>query len=253
MKEIKETISILKARWPEAIVIVSLYTLTDAVPHLLQNVRTDPSKTAILSLVALILVVVATVLQYGFLRTVHLDSQRRQAIMTLYSIGRKFFSRAVGYGLIYVVCYSVLAWLTFLVIKRLTSIETGFFETMKSAPALFQLYVTVPVFVLVKVQLLVPAIILVFDCGVFESFKSMRRWRLLDSKELVALFCLNMAMAFIWGFVRVHLDPNGIMLYIVSSIKTIGDQVLGVIIAVTAVRFVGSHGSEVQNESRPTG
>jgi len=240
MKEIKEAMSILRARWPEAVVIVSLYALIDAVPRLLRSAATDPRKGTVWYFVPLILLIIATVLKYGFLRTVHLDGRQRQTIPTLYYAGRKFFSRIVGYGLIYSICYCVLIWLAFLAIKHLASIETSLLGTMKSSPSLFLLCVTVPTVVLIKIQLLVPAIILVRDCGLFESFKSLRKRKLLDSKALVALFCLSLVLTVIWGLARVRLAPDGILLYVASSIYAIGTQVLWIIIAVAAVRFVGA-------------
>ncbi len=253
MKEIKETISILKARWSEAIVIVSLYVLIDAARHLFRSARPVPNKVMILSCMALVLVIVTTILKYGFLRTVLLGNRQRQTFANLLEVGKRFFWRAVGYGLIYLICFAILIWLTFLVIKNLASVEMGFWETMKSAPLLFLLYSTIPGLILVKVQLLVPAIILVLDCGVFEGFKSLRKWRLLDSKELVALFCLNMALALFWGFVRVSFDTKGVLFYILAIVSSIVSRALWIIIAVTAVRFVGSHGSEEQNGSWSNG
>ena len=240
MKEIREAISILRARWPEAVILVSLYALMGAVPSLVRRAAPDPRKTAALGSLLLILLIIATVLKYGFLRTVHVDGRQRQTITTLYYAGRKFFSRIVGYGLIYSICYFVLNWLAFLAIKHLASIETGFLGTMKSMPTLFLLSILVPLVVLMKIQLLVPATILVRDCGLIESFKSLRKRKLLDSKALVALFCLSLVLTVIWGLARVRLAPDGIALYVASSIYAVGTQVLWIIIAVTAVRFVGA-------------
>jgi hypothetical protein len=94
--------------------------------------------------------------------------------------------------------------------------------------------------ILIKVVLFIPALILVLDCGVFESFKFLRKCKLLDSRELVALFCLQMVLPFLWIFLRIPYNPETTSQYILRSVPTVIGYVLWLIIAVTAVRFVGS-------------
>ena len=240
MKEVKETISIFKVRWPEAALIVGLFVLANIGTLLSRSTRSDTIKAMIFICIGLSLMIVSSILKYGFLRTVYLQNQQKQSPTTLLNIGKHFFWRMVGYGLIYFVSYSILVWFTFLMIKYLASINTGFFETAKSTPWLFLLCSPLPMFVLIKVQLLMPAIILVSDCGVFESFKSLRKFRLLDLKELIALFCLQPILAFLWALLEIHYKAEAILRLISSSLHTATVSALGLIIAVTAVRFVSS-------------
>ncbi len=245
MTEIKETLAILKARWPEVTLIIGLYALAVLSNNLFRAARLGLTKTLIsmyipFLLFSLTLMVVSTILNYGFLRTVYLEDQKGQTPMALLKKGRYFFWRMVGFGLIYVVPYFILAWLIFLIIKYFTSIDTGFFETAKVTPWLHQLYFIAPMLILIKVVLFIPALILVLDCGVFESFKFLRKCKLLDSRELVALFCLRMVLPFLWVFLRIPYNPETTSQYILRSVPTVIDYVLWLIIAVTAVRFVGS-------------
>ena len=94
--------------------------------------------------------------------------------------------------------------------------------------------------ILVKVVLFIPALILVLDCGVFESFKFLRKCKLLDSRELVALFCLRVVLPFLWVFLRISYNPETTSQYILRTVPTVIGYVLWLTIAVTAVRFVGS-------------
>jgi hypothetical protein len=146
----------------------------------------------------------------------------------------------VGFGLICVIPYFILAWLIFLMIKYFTFVDTGFFETGKVAPWLFQLCFTVPMLILIKPVLFVPALIFVLDCRVFESLKSLRKCRLFDSRELVALFCLRMALPFCWAFLQISYGAGTTSQYILRGVTASISYFVWLVIAVTAVRFVGS-------------
>ncbi|MBW8038395.1 MAG: hypothetical protein FVQ85_00150 [Planctomycetes bacterium] len=245
MAEIKKTLTILKARWPEVTLIIGLYALAVLSNNLSRATRPDLTKTLFLlripfSLFSLTLMVVSMILNYGFLRTVHLEGQKVQTPMALLKTGRHFFWRMVGFGLIYIVPYFILAWLIFLIIKYFTFIDTGFLETAKVAPWLYQLCSIAPMLILIKVVLFIPALIIVLDCGVFKSFKFLRKCKLLDSRELVALFCLRMVLPFLWIFLQIPYNPATSSQYILRIVSSIIGQFIGLIISVMAVRFVAS-------------
>lgn len=245
MAEIKKTLTILKARWPEVTLIIGLYALAILSNNLSRATRPDLTKTLFLlripfSLFSLTLMVVSMILNYGFLRTVHLEGQKVQTPMALLKTGRHFFWRMVGFGLIYIVPYFILAWLIFLIIKYFTFIDTGFLETAKVTPWLYQLCSIAPMLILIKVVLFIPALIIVLDCGVFKSFKFLRKCKLLDSRELVALFCLRMVLPFLWVFLQIPYNPATSSQYILRIVSSIIGQFIGLIISVMAVRFVAS-------------
>ena len=242
MTEIKRTLEILKARWPEVTLIVGLYALAVLSNNLFRAARPYSTKTLILLCTpfSLTLIVGSTILNYGFLRTVYLEGQKGQTPMTLLKKGKHFFWRMVGFGLIYLIPYFILAWLIFLMIKYFTSINTGFFETGKVTPWLYQLCFIAPTLILIKLVLFVPALIFVLDCRVFESFNFLRKCRLLDSRELIALFCLRMVLPFLWLFLQIPYDAETTSQHILRSVPEVIGYVLWLIIAVTAVRFVGS-------------
>jgi hypothetical protein len=242
MSEIKNTLGILKARWPEVALIVGLYALAALSNNLFRAVRGDVARTltSLYMVFPLTVMVVSMMLNYGFLRTVYLEGQKRQTAMALLKKGTHFFWRMVGFGLIWVVPYFMLAWLVFLIIKYFTPIDTGFFKTGKVIPWLYQLCFIAPMLILIKVVLFIPALILVLDCRVFETFKFLRKCRLLDSRELVALFCLRMALPFLWVFLQIPYNPETTSQYILRTVTTVMSYFIWLIIGVTAVRFVGS-------------
>lgn len=242
MTEIKETIAIFKIRWPEATLIVGFYTLVSLSNSLFRATKPDLTKTLFLLYIPflLILTVVSTMLNYGFLRTVYLEGQKRQMPIDLLKIGKHFFWRMVGLGLIFVVSYLILTQLIFLIIKYFTSTDTGFAESAKSTSWLYQLCFVAAMLILIKVSLFIPALILVLDCGVFKSFKFLRKCKLLESKELVALFCLGVVIPLLWTLLIIPYNPETSLQYILRIVTTVISYALWLIIGVIAVRFVSS-------------
>ncbi|MHC4243762.1 MAG: hypothetical protein ACYSU4_15260 [Planctomycetota bacterium] len=160
--------------------------------------------------------------------------------MDLLKMGKHFFWRMVGFGFIYAGLYFILTVLIFSITKYFTSTNTGFFESAKSAPWLYRLCSTAAMLIMIKVSLFIPALIVVLDCRVINSFKLLSKFKLFKSKELVALFCLCTVMPLLWLLLKIPENPETISQYIITIVTIVTGQVLGLTVAVTAVRFVGS-------------
>ncbi len=242
MNEIKETIAILKARLPEVTLIIGLFALANLSKSLFLPTKPDLTKTLFLINIPFLLslMVLSIILYHGFLRTVHLEGPKKQTPMVLLMTGKHFFWRMFGLGLIFAASYLILTWLIFLIIKYFTSIDADFTEFAKLTPWQHQLCFIAAMLILIKVTLFIPALILVLDCGVFKSFQFLRKCKLLESKELVALFCLDVVMPFLWILLKIPNNPETISQYILSIITIVINNILWLIINVTAVRFVGS-------------
>ncbi|MHC4586577.1 MAG: hypothetical protein ACYS3N_18760, partial [Planctomycetota bacterium] len=196
MSEIQKTLAILKARRPEVALIVGLYTLVELSHSLFNFTEADLTKTFFLPSIFFVLsmAIISMILYYGFLRTVHLEGPKEQTPMDLLKMGKHFFWRMVGFGFIYAGLYFILTVLIFSITKYFTSTNTGFFESAKSAPWLYRLCSTAAMLIMIKVSLFIPALIVVLDCRVINSFKLLSKFKLFKSKELVALFCLCTVM-----------------------------------------------------------
>ncbi|MBW7990392.1 MAG: hypothetical protein FVQ84_10310 [Planctomycetes bacterium] len=242
MTEIQKTIAILKIRWPEVTLIVGLYTLVELSHSLFGFAEPDVTKTSFLPSILFILslTVVSMLLTYGFLRTVHLEGPKEQTPMDLLKTGKHFFWRMVGFGFIFAGLYFILTGLIFSITKYFTSTNTGFIESATSAPWLYQLCSTATMLIMIKVSLFVPALILVLDCRVVNSFKLLSKFKLFKSKELVALFCLSTVIHLLWLLLKIPENPETISQYILKIGTIVTGQVLGLIVVVTAVRFVSS-------------
>ena len=233
MNEIKKTLAILKARWPEVILLIGLAVLLPFLSKLLTKLKYDSalSSTVLSAGFLLPLMVIRTMLRSGFLRTVYLEGQQRQTIAVLLRTGLPFFWRMIGLGLLFAI--------PFLTVTLLSTRLVG------KPTALGQLVMSI---ILMKFILLLPALVIVLDCRVFESFKFLKNCRLRDARELIVLFCFKMAFLCLRMFLRTLYGATTIPQSIFSIVTSLTTCFIGLIIAVMAVRFVASLHLEYDNQ-----
>ena len=244
MTETQKTLAILRARWSEVTLIVGLATLVELSYSLFGFTEPDVDVTKTMFLPSILFILSLTVfsiiLSYGFLRTVYLEGPKEQTPIDLLKTGKHFFWRMVGFSFIYAGLYFILIRIIFSIIKYFTSINTGFIESATSAPWLYQLCSTAAMLITIKISLFIPPLILVMDCRVVNSFKLLSKFKLFKSKELVALFCLSTMIHLLWLLLKIPENPETISQYIITIGTIVTGQVLGLIVTVTAVRFVSS-------------
>ena len=239
MNDIKKTLLILKARLPEVILLVGLNVLVVLSSLLFREENSEPVMTySLFSIIISLLFTIGLInLRLGFLRTVYLEEEKQQLPSVLLKTGKHFFWRIVYLGLLYVIVYLALAWFIFSITKQVIPISKGFFET---APWVRQLFFILAMLTLVKPFLLIPAMIIVLDCGIFQSFRLLRQCHLRDSKPLVMLFLVQMAFTFLWSFLPISGDKVVMSEYVFISAGSIIGYFLSLAIAISAIRFVGS-------------
>jgi len=239
MTEIKKTLAILKARRPEVILLVGLNFLFLLSIKLMLTTEAESAKLqpAITSLFVLLMGTILTILTLGFQRTVYLEGEKQQSPMVLLKTGKRFFWRMVKLGLIWMPLYFILAWLTFSVTKLFTSINAGFFQTAQLFPLLYQFCFAVPSLILLKPLLLLPVIIIVWDCKVIESFKHLKNYRVFDAKELVILFLILTICNFVSTLLP---NPDELKTILLLMVPHILIYFIRLMVVVTAVRFAAS-------------
>lgn len=224
MDQIKKTLITLKARWPEVALIISIFLLVPIMAKRGYNFREEQRRYVdiLFLIVNLSALLASTILGYGFLRTVYLENTKRQSISVLFRIGKKFFWRMVGFGLLYM--------LPMYIIYGVLSRMSGHLSV--------QWTFSVWELLLIKIILLVPALIIVFDIGIFESFKKLKNYKILDAKPLIALFLIHIALPLIWLFVLKFGATAMVSNLILDLFRAFVSKFLLLMIAVTAVRFV---------------
>ena len=240
MNEINKTLSILKARWPEVILIIGLIILGPFLSKLRTKLKYDSvlNLTVLAAWFLLALMIVTATLRLGFLRTVYLEGQKRQSIPVLLRTGFHFLWRMIVLGSLYFIPLLMLMFLnTRLVARRVAPGETDILHNIFLIRRLLVLVITI---ILMKFILLIPALVIVLDCRAFESFKFLKNCRLRDAREIIILFCFQMALPYLWMFLRRLYGATTIPQQIFSIVNTVATSFIGLIIAVMAVRFVAS-------------
>ena len=245
MAEIKRVLAILTARWPEVALIIGLNVLCLVVNklHLMAAPERNPIEAMIGSgylLVLPIIILIIMLLTVGLQRTVYLEGQERQSPLVLLRVGRYFLWRIIKLGLVFVPAVWILAWLTFLAIKEVTSIQMDFLKSAEVAPLVYQLCFAAASLVLIKPLLLMFPLMVVLDCPVFVSFKLLKQCKLLDAKDMVMLFLISTALTSLWGFLPSIKSASTISEGLLIIAWHVVRGFLGLVIAVLAVRFVAS-------------
>ena len=241
MTEIKKTLAILKARWPEVTLIIGIFLSRPLVNKLLSGLVAKqlltPNKFVLLyPSISLLLVAISATLRSGFLRTVYLQGNQRSSPLTLLRMGIYFLWRMVVLGALYSIPFLLVTLLSTRIIAGLVSpeslVQIGFWIN--------QLFFMAFSVILVKLILLLPALVIVLDCRTFESFKFLKHCRLWEAKELVILFYAHLVFRFLLRFLRLHYDiPTGSR-YILEIGPLIISGFVNLTIAVMAMKFVAS-------------
>ncbi len=251
MTEIKETLAILKARWPEVIVIVGLSFLARFLPvlpvYLVAKRFLTPRMFYLLyALICILFVVVLTTLRCGFLRTVYLEGQKRHSPLVLLQVGIHFLWRMIVLGGLYSLPFLMLIFLNRYVIVKLVT-PASLSHTSFWIDRLFYIIVNI---VFVKLILFIPALVIVLDCKTFESFKFLKFYKLSDAKKLVILYCVIIAIDLFASILSLYCSgissgstyfvATAITQYILRIIYSVAINFVYLMMAVMAVRFVGS-------------
>jgi hypothetical protein len=245
LDEIRKTLSILKSRWLEAVLIIGLLALSEQLIYLLprifhpRNIRFINMSIYLVNICVLLFVLLIT---GGFLRTVYLEQKKRQSLLNLIRIGNHFFSRLFRFRILYAAVFMFwfggLYWISQITVL---SMDSNIFRLVNQAGS------TIIKFILAKPILLVPALIIVGDCDLFKSFGFMRQIRLLKAKPLLAVFLVQIVLSlFFQYFHNVSAQVSWhFLFYILRSVIL---QFLSLSIQIMAVNFVGSSGIECNRE-----
>lgn len=249
MNEIKDTIAILKARWPEVFLIVSIQALSTFGIALLPQVGGLNSLLGLAIMACMLwLMLLTLLLPAGFLRSVHLEGPKRQSPLDLLQIGRHFLWRIVRLGLLWTPAYLSLAWMVFMIAKRPEVTDPGFWKTAETDPVVFCCCFAVARLILIKPALLILPIVIVTDCRIWPSFELLKRFKLADAEGPVALFVASASLTVLWAFLTPADSVSSISPHIVRFLMALTQLLVDLMVAVAAVRFVGSAGL-VQGEN----
>ncbi len=257
MTELKNTLLILKTRWTEVVILLGLQILSFLpLPSqwFLPPKRYLAETRILLYLILPLRILVfslSIILFSGFLRTIIFNPQKREPLVSLLKTGNRFFWRLLGFGTLFFVSCLILAWLSFSIAARFTSARVGFSEVEKTSPFFYQSCFVTAIMILAKLYLFIPAIIIILDCRLSDSFKLLKYCKLFAAKELVAMFGFQLVASYLWILLPGTHETATISLRMVNYISPTVQYLIMLIISVMAVRFVTSLNLPYDTEVRP--
>ncbi|MBW8000554.1 MAG: hypothetical protein FVQ80_00845 [Planctomycetes bacterium] len=234
MTDIKKTLEILICRWPEVALLAVLNSFLPLSMTMLmpQEQKAVTGSALIAAIVSFGFVIISILLFMGFLRTIHLGGARPQQPITLLKTGKHFFWRYFFFSLIYSTVILTLWALTL----SLTEPAAGeAVAVWKQKGPLF-----LASFVFMKFIVLVMPIIIVADCSVLNAFKALKRYKLLEQKQLVYLYCVQVAASYILIFLPVQSDTETFFSQVLGILHQAIIYLISLVVSVTAIRFVAS-------------
>lgn len=238
MGEIRKTLAIIKNRWPEVTLVLGLYAIGLIAINSVKAEEASLTASGLLLLIfSLAVMTAAVILKYGFLRTAHLEGQRQQLTSVLFRVGKQFFWRMAGYGILILGACLLLLLPLLIMVNGFAFSDVKIFEM---PPWVMSLCFIAATIVLLKPLLFIPALIMGLDCGVFDSINLLKEFSFLRAKPVLVLFLLQIMFS-LMGFFLGSSSDNVSMLYWIYAISlSIVKIFLELMIVITAIRFVVS-------------
>ena len=234
MNEIKEALEILKARWLEVALIIGISFLASLLAGIS---KVYPLYRSWMGLACLGLLLIEILFYLGFLRSAFLESDKRQSPLILLQKGMRFFLRFFGLGILYAIVLIILLGAIFWVLKIALSIEGSLKEV---APIITRLHWFIAHLILIKPYLLIPALVIVLDCGVFESFKYLSQCKLFHARGLLVVYGIQIISPTLWFLLTKGSELATWLQFALGLSYYVIWHLLTLIIFVMAVRFIAS-------------
>jgi hypothetical protein len=230
MDEIKQTLTILKNRWYEVALLIGLWALHRLIAL---TIRIYPDIQALIQIVSISLSILILIVLIGFLRAVSIQQTERQSLGDLIRAGIPFFWRFLILGILGGLAGMVFFWL----LPRIIGTESIVFHHVSTA--FMKL-------LLAKLFLLLPALVIVTDCSISESFNRMWKIKLLQphAKPLLISFLIayivlpTLLMLLFPNFWRAGTSITWAAA--IPVLYSIFVHIMNLMVSVMAIRFVSS-------------
>ena len=251
--ELPGVIELLKSRWPEAVLVIAFQACLFMLgSHMFgMSASFDGTKEEapfallpdgwafMIGFGVIIFLIVSEMLRLGFLRTALTGGCSQREPIELLKTGRYFFWRMIRFRIIYELTVFAV-W--FVLLTVFGSFLAGNNEPKNLPVWMARSGLFLACMILMKPWLLMPAIIVTINCNVRQSFHSLKRYRLMANRSIIALFM-------VWVFVQVFFvmqlgpaesdGPAGVQ-YFTMGIQAIVLSTLNLAITLAAVLFVAN-------------
>ncbi len=235
--------TILKARWPEAILIVVFQAVSITLAERIAwtfwpDAGNTLSEMAILGMSAgsACFGVLWLILLLGFLRSARVTGAAPHDPHQLIIIGRHFFWRTV---LVKIAVFCLTVILLFLLIALMSNILIALGrpitpENLPAWPGIVNICVIH--IVLVKLILVTPAFILSRDCSITQALEYTTRSKIIEGRRLLGLFAVWLALICVYTLLRNHFESVSLNLA-AAGIYALLNAALTLGIHLNAVKF----------------
>jgi len=259
-------IEIIKKRFPEVVLIVGfqvgLLFLTDQIT----NTMLPPQGQAgadhtgnlpvganfVLGMGIAICFIVWQMLQLGFLRTAFTDGTAQQEPKTLVVVGKGFFWRMFRFQIVFGIVYLAITSVIF------SLIASAMYKDVPIADLpdwIAPLISSISMIILIKPILFCPAIMIVSDCMVKDSFNRLKNFKPLADSRLLRLFITLIAAVFAFSMIETLTKAGSIGHHLILAIRGITTSSLWLIVLLYTIKFIAdatepiTEPAEVQQES----
>ena len=237
-------LEILKRRWPEVtLVIVFQAGITILFLAVMPQEGVDHAKLGslpagmdfVLGFGTVMFAILWQMIYLGFLRTACTHGCTPHEPMELVKIGRPYFWRMVRFqfalGFLYFLALAMI--LTFLsLIMPLDKDLANFPEWLASSSSF------AAIAILAKPLLLMPAIMIGYNCMVRQSLVLLKKFRLLDAGNLLKIFFVCFGSISVLSYIQSTAPGDSIFYYTVSGTYAVCSSILLLILSLSALRFI---------------
>jgi hypothetical protein len=237
---------ILKARWPEAILIIVLQAglmvlfeeIAGQVAVTQQGASTSlPPHMGFVLIGASLCLVILLMLYLGFLATAYREGAAPKQPGELVGVGRLFFWRILRFLIIWSAIRFGVAYM-FIAFIYSTILKAN--ESMQILEVMWHLCLFGAIVVLMKPTLFTPAVMIVRDYMVTEALALLKEFRLMEAKWLVWLFLVCFGSISLLSCASILTHGTGFFFYALTGIKWLIGSALMLAAYLGAVLFVAS-------------
>ncbi len=238
-------LKIIKYRWPEVVLIIGIGALASISIYLPGKEISEETEFPPQFLYQLILGGIGMIITWGFLRTACLNNLQQQQPFGLFKTGLHFLIRMIAFRLLFGLVGFCFLFFVYQIVSQLFTVNKELIDAAKDLPWTFNLCIFFTMLLLMKPFLLIPAIIVVLDCKVLESFRLFWQYQLRKAAGLVVLFCIQL----LTPFLAILLKPRSVIAYIALILAALITSFIEFLVYITAVKFVSNENLPVVKQS----
>lgn len=244
-----EIIEIIKRRWPEVTLVILFHTGLIAIFDRVMTIAAPVENSAgvpdpghlpvgldfILIAGTMALAIVWQLLYLGFLATSFIDPTEPREPMELLKTGKRFFWRMLRFQMVFGSACMIIAFFITGFLFKAAHVDGTTTDIPLWIPSLSSFAAFVA---MIKPLVLIPAIMIVRDKMVSETFMSLGQFRLTQTFELLKLFFGCFAVIFLLSFVHSLTTPETLKHYAMTCVYGVSSSFLVLLTSMAAVKFV---------------